>query len=111
MGRDDFELLNSFFNGCKAAQEELKQWRRYFVTAREEKARVVQSKLLDIADRSDSKEVYNENRKKIIDGANEEDFLFNFKKPETYFTKYVQTIPRISGTTVMTTLRHIAKEK
>jgi len=110
LDRDEFELLSKFFNGCKASQEELMQWRNYFVTAREEKARAMQVKLLDIADENDD-DINSKRRERLIKRANKEDFLFDFKKPKSYFSKYIETIPRISGTTVMKTLKKIAKEK
>ena len=111
LNRDNFKLLSDFFNGCKAAQLELDQWRRYFIIAREEKGRAIQVKLVELAARYTTEENYQNERKKMIDKTNKEDFLFNFGKPEKYFAQYLQSIPQISGTTVLESLSKLSKDK
>lgn len=111
ISRDDFELLNNFFNVSHAVQKELDQWRRYYVIAREEKAREIQRILLKYESEIESDEEYNNKKEKLINRANAEDFLFNFSKPQTYFSKYLTSLPKISGSTVMQSLRAISKEE
>jgi len=111
LSRDDFKLLGDFFNGCKAAQSELEQWRKYFVIAREEKSKAIQNKLVEFSDEYTDEENYQARLKKMKDKTNTEDFLFSFGKSEKYFTQYVQSIPKISGTTVLAMLSKLAKEK
>lgn len=111
LSRDDFRLLSDFFNGCKAAQSELEQWRRYFVIAREEKGKEIQIKLVELAESHTSEEDYQQRRKKIIDRTDKEDFIFPFGKPEKYFSQYVNSIPQISGTTILASLSKLSKEK
>jgi phosphate/sulfate permease len=109
--RDDFKLLSDFFNGCKAAQSELEQWRRYFVVAREEKGKAIQVKLIELAESYTNEEDYKQRQEKIIKKTKEEDFLFPFGKPEKYFAQYVRSLPQISGTTILANLSKLAEEK
>lgn len=111
LSRDDFKLLSDFFNGCKAAQTELEQWRRYFVVAREEKGKAIQVELVKMASEFTNEENYNQKKDKIIKKTKEEEFLFPFGKPEQYFAQYVRSIPQISGTTALTSLNELSKKK
>ncbi|MCX6717912.1 MAG: hypothetical protein NTU76_04560 [Candidatus Taylorbacteria bacterium] len=111
LSANDFKLLSDFFNICKAAQLELEQWRRYIVVAREEKAKEIQRKLLELAYNFKDEEEYQKTKKQMIDKANEEDFIFSFNKPQKYFEKYINSIPQISGTTIFTSLNKLSKIK
>ncbi len=108
---DDFRLLSDFFNGCRAAQSELEQWRRYFVVAREEKGKEIQIRLVCLAESCTNNDDYEQKKKKILDRTHEEDFIFPFGKPERYFSQYVHSLPQISGTTILASLSKLAEEK
>ena len=111
LSSDDFKLLSDFFNGCKAAQAELEQWRRYFVVAREEKGKAIQTELVKMASEFTNEEDYSQKKDKIVKKTHNEDFLFNFGKPEQYFTQYIRSIPQISGTTALASLNKLSKKK
>ncbi len=111
LSRDDFKLLSDFFNGCKAAQAELEQWRKYFVIAREEKGKAIQVELVKMASEFTNDEDYSKKKDKIEKQTHNENFLFNFRKPEQYFAQYIRSIPQISGTTALASLNELSKKK
>jgi tRNA U34 5-carboxymethylaminomethyl modifying GTPase MnmE/TrmE len=110
LSRDQFDLLNSFFNSCKAAQHELDNLRSYLRLAMEEKAKISQKVIIDLAIKLERKEEYESERKNILDQIHKEGYWFQPVMPKENLMKYINNIQKITGTVVLEELRKIARQ-
>ena len=111
---DQFIKTTNFFRSCELAEETIKLLRSYLPNAMEEKSRVVQQKLLELADRNkdeQNKHKYMEEKKKILDPFYDETDWFLPKKPKEDLIEYLGGIPYISITEIGMVLKRIKNAK
>lgn len=109
LSRDQFDLLNSFFNSCKAAQHELDNLRSYMRLAMEEKARALQQVIVDLGQKYHDEE-YEQKKRDIISPIHKEGYWFQPSKPKEDLMRYINNIPKITGTVILERLSKIARQ-
>ena len=109
--KDEFDLLNSFFWNCSAAQKEfMKSSEKFSDIAMKAKAEKLQDIIINLAERNkETPNQYEQERDALLTIAHKETYLFAPHKPAKAFFKYVDNIPQIIGTTAWQKLEKFSR--
>lgn len=108
---DEIRIISDFFKACSLAEESINLYRSYLPRAMDRKAGEIQSKLLDIAERSSSKEEYEKEKERILKIFHEEAYWFLPNAPKEKLINFVTNINLISLTSIGITLKNIRDAK
>jgi hypothetical protein len=96
LSTDDFAAFNRFFDSCAEMTEARGRMGEVFYAALDEKSRLLQEKLYDVAEEEPA--ARQKVMQKLFDKINAETFLFNPSEPMERVLKGLQTMGRLSTT-------------
>ncbi len=113
--QDQLEEITAFYGACEVIEEALRKDNNFFWVTTEHRARITQTKLADIIDRSvdknskvDSKKL-DKLKKAILDTFTSEGYSYSPSKSRTLITNYLEKITKITTTTTGSKLKKIAQ--
>lgn len=103
---DDFAVFNRFFDSCVEMSDARKRMREIFYSNLNEKARILQNKILNIKNPEDPESQVL--RKKLIDEINTESYVFDPNEPKNRMLQNLQLMGRLSTTVAFEKLKRKA---
>lgn len=103
---DDFAVFNRFFNSCVEMSDARKRMREIFYSNLNEKARILQNKILNIKSPEDPEG--QALRKKLIDEINIESYVFDPNEPKDRMLQNLRLMGRLSNTVAFEKLKRKA---
>ena len=105
--RDELDLVNNFYIASTLSEVEINRLKSFLPLAMEEKAKVLQQRLIDFA--KEGSEKYEENKKALQDIAHKENYWFLPNAPKDKLLHYLSNIQFVTSTTAGKKLKDIAK--
>ncbi|MHB8913449.1 MAG: hypothetical protein ACYC4I_00330 [Minisyncoccota bacterium] len=105
---DEIELVSRFYRSCGVIEEQLRLIKGYLPLAKEQKVRLTQDKLIDLADRTKNKSDFDLEKKRVLDESfwpNEEWFAPH--TPKTKLFGYTGSVQFVISSNAGTRLKKI----
>ncbi|MDP2669753.1 MAG: hypothetical protein Q8O99_01745 [bacterium] len=96
----ELEIIDSFYETCQIIDSETIRYKRFYDQYQEEKAREIQRKIVELADRCENEEEYKLNLKKITDLCHAETYFYVSTITEKRIAQYLQVVPNLINTPV-----------
>jgi hypothetical protein len=112
---DEIKLLDFFFLNCSLSEEQIKIFKNYESLAKEEEVKIIQHKLLELADKhKDGGKIelnigYQQHKNLILEIFHNETYWFQPNASKNKVVEYISTIKPIINTSVGVKLKKIAK--
>jgi hypothetical protein len=106
---DEIELVSSFYKSCEVIEKQLSLIKGYLPLSMEQKARVSQEKLIELADRSANINDFNSEKNRILDKSfwpNQD--WFEPHAPKTKLINYINNVQFVVSSTAGVKLKKIA---
>lgn len=109
LDRDEWDVINNFFNQCKLYDESIKQLKNSLPLQIEQKANHIQKTLVDLArEFFQDQEGYKDRRDKFLKIIESEPYWFKPSQPQNEVMRSLDNINYISTTTIGAKLKKIA---
>lgn len=110
LDRDELDLINNFYTSCSIAEKEIQRLNSYLPLAMEQKARDLQLKLVELADKHKNNKLdYEKQKRSILEIVHGEDYWFLPNAPKQKLISYIQNISHVSTSTAGNKLKKVAK--
>jgi len=106
---DEIELVSSFYKSCEVIEKQLSLIKGYLPLSMEQKVRISQEKLIELADRTTSVDEFNTEKARILDKSfwpNQD--WFEPLAPKTKLINYINNVQFIISSSAGTKLKKIA---
>lgn len=108
---DELNKISEFFKSCSLAEESLKSVRSYLPISMDQKTRVIQEKLLELAETSNSEEEYQTKKEKILQLFHSEEYWFLPSTPSNKLISFLENVEQLSLGSVGIKLKQIRDAK
>ena len=106
--QDEMELVNNFYTSCEVIEEQIKLMRSHLPVAMEEKTRVTEQKLIELADRCEDKEKFENEKIRILEGLYfPNKTFFEAYAPKDKLLEYINGVEKVSTTSAAQKLKNI----
>ena len=108
LDRDELDLVNSFFSRSTLVEREVNKFTNSLTIAMEEKEKLLQAKLIELANEGKTSEEYETKKNKLLEIAHNEGYYFSPTAPLNKITGYLQDFPLITSSNIGRKLKKIA---
>ncbi|MCB9818611.1 hypothetical protein H6788_00275 [Candidatus Nomurabacteria bacterium] len=108
---DELNKISEFFKACSLAEESLKLIRSYLPISMDQKTRVIQEKLVELADTTDDKAEYETRKGKILEVLHSEEYWFLPNAPSKKLIDFLQNVEQLSLGSIGVKLKKIRDAK
>jgi|GEM_PF-1398191 len=116
MDQDEFGQIANFYNMCSVIDDHVERQKSFISISNEAKVKLIQQKLLELADRhkdrtEESKNAYETEKAAILEYYHQEAYNFEPNLPKSKIREYVPYIQYITTSTCGTKLKRLAKDR
>lgn len=108
---DELSRISNFFKICSLTEESLKLMRSYLPIAMEQKVRVTQDKLIELASNTNDKSEYASKKSKVLGVFEPEDYWFSPNTPRLNLINFLQDVEQLSLSSIGTKFKIIRDTK